>query len=408
MSKLGSLTAAVVFGMIVAIASCADAAEHRLALVVGNSNYKTAGMSLLNPRNDAADVSEVLRELDFEVIAAFDATKDAMESKLEEFARKAATADTVLFFYAGHAMQYEGQNFLVPTDAELVDKYSLRHRMVALADVQSELEGANGVKIMILDACRNNPLADRFMQRTYGLSRSVAQTRGLARVNKTEGMVIAYATAADATAQDGTGRNSPFTAALLKRLKEPGRSIVSMFELVTGDVYNQTLGKQRPQIMSQLSSEFVLNQSDQFVWNTIDQDDPDAMRHFFEKFPSSSLALIAQTRYQLLMQLNKERDEFARQEAARRAEEERKQAEAERAPKGIAPPAERAPDTEAERRRAVQEAAAQDQTCKREEEQLSRLRQSRDGDELVRFEDALTCEKLRPQVLRLHESVLGR
>src|ERR1700693_5599897 len=85
MSKLGSLTAAAVFGMIVAIASCADAAEHRVALVVGNSNYKTAGMSLPNPRNDAADVSEVLRELDFEVIAAFDATKDTMESKLEEF-----------------------------------------------------------------------------------------------------------------------------------------------------------------------------------------------------------------------------------------------------------------------------------------------------------------------------------
>jgi uncharacterized caspase-like protein len=341
MSKLGSLTAAAVFGMMVAIASCADAAEHRVALVVGNSNYKTAGMSLPNPRNDAADVSEVLRDLDFEVIAAFDATKDTMESKLEEFARKAATADTVLFFYAGHAMQYEGQNFLVPTDAELVDKFSLRHRMVALADVQSELEGVNGVKIMILDACRNNPLADRFMARTYGLSRAVSQTRGLARVDKTEGMVIAYATAPDATAQDGTGRNSPFTTALLKRLREPGRPIVSMFQLVTGDVQNQTLGKQRPEIVSQLSSEFVLNQSDRFVWETIDQDDPDAMGHFFEKFPSSPLAVIARNRYDLLMQLKKEREEFARQAAeaqriaqeaaaARRADEERKQAEAER------------------------------------------------------------------------------
>jgi hypothetical protein len=227
-------------------------------------------------------------------------------------------------------MQYEGQNFLVPTDAELVDKYSLRHRMVALADVQSGLKGVNGVKIMILDACRNNSLAAQFMQRTYGLSHSVSQTRGLARLDRTEGMLIAYATAPDATAQDGTGRNSPFTAALLKRLREPGLSIVSMFQRVTGDVQKQTLGKQRPEIESQLSSEFVLNRSDRFVWDKIDQDDVNAMRDFFEKFPSSPLAIRAQDRYELLMRLKKEREEFARQAAEAEAERQRVAQEAAR------------------------------------------------------------------------------
>src|SRR5712664_1772223 len=178
-------------------------AERRVALVVGNATYNAASISLSNPRNDAEDISAVLKELDFKVVTAINATRREMELKLQEFARLAVDADAALFFYAGHAMQYQGRNFLMPIDAQLEDEFSIRFQMVALEEVNAALERVNGVRILILDACRNNPLADRLQKTIVGASRSVATTRGLARVDKTQGMVVAYATAADDVANDG-------------------------------------------------------------------------------------------------------------------------------------------------------------------------------------------------------------
>src|SRR6266849_6825093 len=226
-------------------------------------------MSLPNPRNDAEDISAVLRVLDFKVVTAVNATKRDMEAKLQEFARLAIDADAALFFYAGHAMQYQGRNFLMPTDAELEDEFSVRFQMVGLEAVSAALERVTGVKIVILDACRNNPLADRLQKTIVGASRSVATTRGLARVDKTQGMVVAYATAANDVANDGQGRNSPFTAALLKRLREPGLEIELMFRRVASDVDAQTGGRQRPETYISLLSEYYLNQSDRIVWDRI-------------------------------------------------------------------------------------------------------------------------------------------
>src|SRR5262249_26348145 len=153
-------------------------AERRVALVVGNAKYNVASMSLPNPRNDAEDISAVLKQLDFKVVTAVNATKRDMEAKLQEFARLAIDADSGLFFYAGHAMRYQGRNFLMPTDAELEDEFSVRFQTVGMDAVNAALERVNGVRIVILDACRNNPLADR-LQRMAGASRSVATTRGL-------------------------------------------------------------------------------------------------------------------------------------------------------------------------------------------------------------------------------------
>jgi uncharacterized caspase-like protein len=289
-------------------------AERRVALVVGNAIYNAANVSLSNPRNDAEDISAVLKELDFKVVTAINATRRDMELKLQEFARLAVAADSALFFYAGHAMQYRGRNFLMPTDAQLEDEFSIRYEMVSLEDVNAALERVNGVRILILDACRNNPLAAGLLKRIVGDSRSVATTRGLARIDKTQGMVVAYATAADAVAEDGKGRNSPFTAALLKWLKEPGLEIGTMLRRVTSDVNAQTGGRQRPETTTSLFSYYNLTQHDRIAWERINPDDVAALRDFANKYPSSPLAILARNRLDLLERLAREREEAKRRE----------------------------------------------------------------------------------------------
>jgi len=259
-NRLLSWVAGIALVAIVVIGTSGDAsAEGRVALVVGNSNYEAAALSLPNPRNDAEDISEVLKSLGFEVKTTVDASKRRMDIALAEFARLASNADTALFFYAGHAMQFQGRNFLMPTDTMLEDAVSVRFQTVSLDTVSTVLERVNGVKIMILDASRNNPMADRLQKTTAGASPSVPTRRGLARVDKTQGMVVAYAAAADDVANDGQGRNGPFTAALLKRLQEPGLEIGIMFRRVAADVNAQTGGRQRPEAYISLLSDYYLN-----------------------------------------------------------------------------------------------------------------------------------------------------
>ena len=299
-------------------------AERRVALVVGNATYTVANISLSNPRNDAEDISAALRELDFKVVTAINATRRDMELKLEEFARLAADADSALFFYAGHAMQYQGRNYLMPTDATLSDEISVRYEMVGLDEVSAALDRVNGIKILILDACRNNPLADSLRKTIAGAARSVAATRGLARIDKTQGMVIAYATAADAVAEDGTNRNSPFTAALLKWLKEPGLEIATVLRRVTADVNAQTGGRQRPETTISLLSDYYLNQSDRIAWERTNPDDAAALRDFLGKYASSPLAILARNRLDVLERLAQEREEAKRREAEQKRQDELK------------------------------------------------------------------------------------
>jgi chemotaxis protein histidine kinase CheA len=328
MNKLLSWVAVVTTVTFAVIGGSVDAwAERRVALVVGNATYRIANVSLANPRNDAEDISAVLKTLGFEVVTTIDANKREMDLALQRFARLATDADAALFFYAGHAMQFQGRNFLMPTDAELEDEISVRYQTVGLEEVRAALDRANGVKIMILDACRNNPLADRLQKTIVGASRAVATTRGLARIDKTQGMVVAYATAADEVAQDGQGRNSPFTTALLKRLQEPGLEIEMMFRRVAYDVNAQTGGRQRPETYISLLSEYYLNQSDRIVWDRIkDQDDVAALRDFVNKYPSSPHAIFARNRLDLLERYAREREEVARRV---REEEQRRLGEAE-------------------------------------------------------------------------------
>src|SRR5258706_12901098 len=284
----------------------------------------------------------------------------------------------------------------MPTDAELEDELSLRYEMVSLDDVRAGLERAGGVKIMILDACRNNPVLDRLKRRMTGMTRNVDTVRGLARISGAQGEVVAYATAADQVAADGSGRNSPFTAALLKRLAEAGLEIGTMFRRVAADVTEQTKCRQHPELLISLISEYYLNQNDRPLWERIkDTADPAAFRDFIDRFPSSPRASDARYRLQIL-----EREPFAPQSAQRsRDESQRAKAEPERQKQQLtlAPPAPQPTNQSAP--------MTQEQACRRDEERLAGLRASQARDEVVRFERELGCERLRPQVVRLRESL---
>ena len=271
--------------------------ERRVALVVGNSNYEGQRISLSNPKNDADDMAAKLRKLGFEVLTAIDAKKQEFERKVADFARLGKNADMALFFYAGHALQFQGQNYLMPVDGELKDGDSI-WSMVRVDDVRKALDRVTGLKVMILDACRNNPLSDR-MYRAVG---GGGIARGLARIDKTQGMIVAYATAADQVAEDGNGRNSPFTGALLGRLDEAGLEVTKMFRLVGSDVSNQTGGRQRPEIIVQSYNDYFLNQTDRAAWEKIkDSGDASALQDFMHSFPSSPFNAVARDRLERSM-----------------------------------------------------------------------------------------------------------
>src|SRR5215467_7426782 len=363
------------------------AGERRVALVVGNATYNAAYMLLPNPRNDAEDISALLKgELGFEVVTAVNATKRDMETKLQEFARLAIDADSALFFYAGHAMQFQGRNYLMPTDAELEDEFSVRFQTVSLDEVNAALERVNGVKILILDACRDNPLAKSLQTKMAGASRSVGMTRGLARVDKTQGTVIAYATSPDDVAADGRGRNSPFTSALLKRLKEPGVEIGIMLRRIAADVNQQTNGRQRPETTINLLSEYYLNQNDRIAWERLNQDDVAALRDFVSKYPASPLAINAQRKVDLLERAAREREEQARiaaeqrrrEEQARIAEEQKRREEQARIAEEQKRRDEQARIVEEQKRRDEQARVAEEQKRRDEQARVAEEQKRRD------------------------------
>src|SRR5262249_47790956 len=217
-------------------------ADKRVALVIGNSDYETR-LRLLNPRNDAQDMADSLRSLGFDVILRVNADKQGFMQALAEFSRAVSGAEIGLFFYAGHGLQYSGSNYLMPVGAQLQDEVSIRFELVALEEVQRALDGSAGVKILVLDACRNNPLTAELTRSMRARNRDAGISRGLARIEQARGTVLAYSTQANDVAEDGAARNSPFTRALLDSLREPGLEIGTMFRKVATRVYEATSGK---------------------------------------------------------------------------------------------------------------------------------------------------------------------
>ena len=243
------------FFVLMAWAPLTQAGDKRVALVIGNSAYSSAPV-LANPANDAADMARALTALGFKVVVGIDLDKAQFDKTLRTFATELEGADTGLLFYSGHGLQVAGQNYLVPIDAKVGRERDLDFETVRLDLVlkQMELERDGKTNIVILDACRDNPLAKN-LARTMG-TRSASIGTGLAEVQTGVGTFIAYSTQPGNVALDGAGRNSPFTQALARYVLEPGQTLTSVMINVRRDVLAATSGKQVPWDHSALTGEF--------------------------------------------------------------------------------------------------------------------------------------------------------
>ncbi|HEY6257901.1 MAG TPA: DUF6719 family protein [Xanthobacteraceae bacterium] len=332
--------AAVLAGLSLMLFAPVAQAESRVALVIGNSAYQNTP-ALANPGNDADDMAAALKRVGFTVHLEHNLDKRGMERATAQFAREARDADAALFYYAGHGLQHRGLNYLMPTDAKLDDEFSVNFEMTRLEDVLQSLDQARGVKILVLDACRRNPLVDRLAGKAT--TRDFAPTRGLARLDATRGMVVAYSTQPDQVAVDGAGRNSPFTAALVREISEPGLEIGTLFRRVAADVNHATGGRQLPELSVSLLGEFYFSSADSDVqaWAKVRaSQDRGKLRDFLDRYPSSPLVLDIGERLEAIertekARLDRERAETERLERERLAREQaerdrRDQAERER------------------------------------------------------------------------------
>jgi uncharacterized caspase-like protein len=230
-------------------------ADKRVALVIGNGAYAQVP-HLSNPVHDAEDVAAALKRLGFETMMATDLNQAGMQEAEINFARAARTADVALFYYSGHAMQFGGVNYLAPIDAQLRDEPDLR-RLARADEILADLQQAKTLRILILDSCRDNPIADA-LKRSIGASRSASMTPGLAKMESSDGTIITYATQAGRTAGDGTGRNSPFTTAFLSHIEDK-EDIAKVFHSIGASVYATTRGAQVPELSISFFGELYLN-----------------------------------------------------------------------------------------------------------------------------------------------------
>ncbi|CDH44614.1 exported hypothetical protein [Candidatus Contendobacter odensis Run_B_J11] len=238
-------TLRAVIGLTLLISAGMALAEPRTALVIGNGAYADA--PLRNPANDARDVAAKLRELGFQVIERLDADRQTLRLALREFEQQLRQRRGVgLFYYAGHGVQIKGQNYLIPVGVDIRQEFEIPDEGVDADAVLRAMESAgNGLNIVILDACRNNPFA-----RSLG-------SRGLARMDGPVGTFIAYATAPGAISLDGSsGRNSPYTRSLLAAMSTPGLGLEQIFKQVLVAVEQETGGSQVPWVASSLRGDF--------------------------------------------------------------------------------------------------------------------------------------------------------
>ena len=229
-------------------------AGNRVALVIGNSAYKNAA-PLSNPVNDAAIVEATLKNAGFDVVQTRqDLQAIEMRRTLRDFADQARDADVAVIYYAGHGMEIEGTNYLIPVDATLERDTDVYDEAFSLDRVMLAIEPARQLRLVILDACRNNPFSEK-MKRTVG-SRSIS--RGLARIEPaTANTLVAFAAKAGSTASDGNSKNSPYAAALVKYIGTPGLDLRRVFGFVRDDVMKATGNRQEPYVYGTLGGDDV-------------------------------------------------------------------------------------------------------------------------------------------------------
>lgn len=308
------------------------APEPRLALVIGNGGYESLGR-LDNPVNDARLIADTLQGLGFQVMVHLDADQRAMKRAIQAFGRaldEAGESAVGFFYYAGHAVQVGGVNYLIPTAAAIGAEPDLQIEAVRADWILGQMEYArNRLNIVVLDACRNNPFARGFR----------SATRGLARMEAPSGAVIAYATAPGDVAADGTGdSNSPYAQALAATLAEPGLDVLQVFNRVGLTVHQRTGGQQEPWLSTSPVPDFVFRPANRddpeaAYWARIAElDDPAVFRAYPLLFPEGAHAEQARARLAALEAARAtaaderaaaERDRVAAMEARVREYEER-------------------------------------------------------------------------------------
>jgi hypothetical protein len=295
--------------------------ERRIALVIGNSAYQNTA-ELKNPKSDARDMAAALRRLGFEVFEGHDLDKRSMERMIRQFGVKLTGADLALFFYAGHGMAIGGQNYLVPTDARLASEGDADFEGLPLTLVLKQMEREAKTSIVLLDACRDNPLA-RNLARTMG-TRSSQVMQGLAEVRTGVGTLIGFSTQPGNVATDGTGPNSPYTEALLRHMESPGKDVSGVLIAVRNDVLRATDGRQVPWEHTSLTGQVYLKAEQQptslaaahppatnpanyereielSYWNSVkDSKSPALLQSYVDRYPAGNFANLARAMIQEL------------------------------------------------------------------------------------------------------------
>jgi hypothetical protein len=215
---------------------------NRIALVIGNSAYKNVP-ALTNPARDADTIASALRGVGFKTVQLrSDLTREKLTDTLHSFAAEADKADWAVVYFAGHGLEVNGTNYLVPVDARLAIDRDVEFEAVPLDRVMSAVSGAKRLRLVLLDACRDNPFANQ-MRRSVA-TRSIG--RGLTNVEPEAGTLVVYAAKHGQVAIDGDGDNSPFVAALTKRMQTPGLEVRRLFDHVRDDVLEMTNRAQQP------------------------------------------------------------------------------------------------------------------------------------------------------------------
>ena len=318
-------------------------AEKRVALVMGNSAYKNVAR-LANPANDAALVGGMFRKAGFETVdIKLDLNVAEMRKALRDFGGKAREADVAVVYYAGHGIELDGTNYLIPTDATLETDSDVLDETLPLDRALFAVEPAKQLRLVILDACRDNPFA-KTMKRTIA-ARAIG--RGLAKVEPTSpNTMIAFAAKAGSTASDGDTKNSPFATALVERLPTPGLDLGKAFRFVRDDVLKTTGNKQEPYVYGSLGGDDVplvaakpvvagpqANPQDAVRRDyelALQAGDRDAWEAFLQTYPEGFYANLARVQ---LKKIGAEDARAAAAEKARQAEDEKARLVAERAKK---------------------------------------------------------------------------
>lgn len=296
-------------------------AGRKVALVIGNSAYQHAN-PLRNPANDARAMAKLFGELGFEAKLVLDADRTSLMSALGDFNQVATGSDAAIFYYAGHGLSLDNRNYLVPVDSDIQRATDVRLGAAVDAEVAIDQALADAkVKLVFLDACRNNPFVEQ-IKRSIGSTRAASISSGLAEMKSGEGTLIAFSTAPGQTALDGSGELSPFAEAMLKELAEPGLEVRLAMTKVRADVETSTMSQQTPWESTNLTGFFYFKEAvavapsaeppavsspdttaqlDLEYWRSVkDSDNPSLINSYLTKFPGGVYRPLAEARLQQL------------------------------------------------------------------------------------------------------------